>query len=232
MSLFVNIKKTLGTFKLDATLEVDGVHGLFGASGAGKSTLLACVAGLCVPDDGEIVLKKTIFFSKSKGINLSPEARRTAYAMQAPTLFNNMTVSQNIKIACPYKKERTDKTKELLSLLQIEGQANHYPCQLSQGQMQRATLARAVAANPGVLLLDEPFSALDLDLKSQLEAMVVSLQQKLQIPIIYVSHDLCELGAICNSISIIENGKIIDDTQKLKEHANAIKTRHNALNRF
>jgi molybdate transport system ATP-binding protein len=167
MSLEVKIKKRYKDFSLDVSLETKGEYlGILGASGSGKSLTLKCIAGVETPDEGKIVLKGRVLFDSENNINIKPQSRNIGYMFQNYALFPNMTAEENIGVGLKLtKKEKKKRVKELLSLFRLEDMGHKYPAQLSGGQQQRVALARIIAYEPDVLLLDEPFSALDSKLK-------------------------------------------------------------------
>ena len=165
MALTARIQKRYGDFLLDVdfTAEDGAALALLGASGCGKSATLKCIAGIDRPDRGRIALDGRVLFDSAAGVNLPPQQRRVGFLFQSYALFPHMTVERNVAVCLGRmdKRRRRERTAELLALLHLEDQAGLYPRQLSGGQQQRAALARILAAEPGVLLLDEPFSALD-----------------------------------------------------------------------
>ncbi|MCL2033383.1 MAG: ATP-binding cassette domain-containing protein [Oscillospiraceae bacterium] len=182
MSLFVDIEKRLGKFKLELKFETNsGVLGLLGASGSGKSMTLKCIAGIERPDRGKVVLDGVTLFDSESGVNLPPQKRRVGYLFQNYALFPNMTVSQNILCGLYRDKSKPNKEKalnEILDLFQLGGLESHKPSQLSGGQQQRVALARILVGSPNLLMLDEPFSALDGHLRGHLQIQMRHLLQK------------------------------------------------------
>ena len=212
MSLTVRIKKDLGAFKLDVDFTAEnGVTSLLGASGCGKSMTLKCIAGIEKPDEGHIELDGTVLFDSDQHINLPPQKRRVGYLFQNYALFPNMTVRQNILCGLNREKDRTVKEKrvgEMLRLLQLEGLENHKPAQLSGGQQQRVALARILVNDPEVLLLDEPFSALDAHLRFSLEQQVREVIESFGRTVLLVSHDRDEAFRIASHIAVMRDGRI------------------------
>ena len=165
--LQVKIKKKLGNFLLDVDFSMDGgVFAILGASGCGKSMTLKCIAGIERPDEGRIVLNDRVLFDSEKRINLPPQKRKVGYMFQDYALFPNMNVVQNIQAGMGRKPD-PKKVREYITGFQLGGLENHMPDQLSGGQKQRVAMARMLASEPEVLLLDEPFAALDSYLKSR-----------------------------------------------------------------
>lgn len=216
MSLFVDIRKKLGDFYLDVRFETEsGTLGLLGASGCGKSMTLKCIAGIERPDEGKIVLDGVALFDSDQRINLPPQKRGLGYLFQNYGLFPNMNVRQNILCGLHAEKDRAQKERalgEVLELAQLGGLEKHRPHELSGGQQQRVALARILVTNPGLLMLDEPFSALDSYLRGQLQAEMTGLLQQFGKSALLVTHDRNEAYRLCAEIALIDGGKIL--TQK------------------
>jgi len=214
MSLEVNIRKTFGSYALDVQFEAgDEVFGLLGASGCGKTLTMRCIAGIETPDEGRIVVNGKVFFDSEAGINLKPQERKTALLFQNYMLFPNLTVEDNVAAGIPKgtsKEEREAIVKGELRRFDVEAFAKRYPAQLSGGQQQRVALARMLAARPGILMLDEPFSALDAHLKGVLEQNLASLFDAFDGTILYVSHDIDEAVRFCDTIAVIEHGNVME----------------------
>ncbi len=219
MSLSVDITKKFKDFSLNVTLETAGNRlGLLGASGCGKSMTLKCIAGIEKPDKGKIVLNDKILFDSDKKINLIPQKRKVGYLFQNYALFPNMTVAQNIGIGMKDKwKIKQPKILEMLELFHLSGLENRYPAQLSGGQQQRVALARIFAYEPDVLMLDEPFSALDAFLKESLLEELLEILKMYKGDIIIVSHNRDEIYSLCERLAIIDSGELIltGDTEKI-----------------
>ena len=214
MSLHVDIHKSLGDFSLDVNVDAQTeTLGFLGASGCGKSLTLRCVAGIETPDEGRIVVNDTVFFDSAAKINLSPQQRKTALLFQNYMLFPNMTIEANVAAGIPKsvnKGERDAIVAAELKRFSLEGFNKRYPAQLSGGQQQRVALARMLAARPGILMLDEPFSALDSHLKSVLEQNLVDLFDAFDGTILYVSHDIDEALRFCDRIAVVDDGRILE----------------------
>lgn len=208
MALSVNIKKRLGDFQLDVNFEAENeVLGLLGASGCGKSVTLRCIAGIIKPDEGHIELDGKVFFDSKKKIHLPPQERRVGYLFQQYSLFPNMTVAQNICSAVRDKSRKAEIAAQLIQSYQLQSVASSRPAQISGGQQQRAALARILASDPEILLLDEPFSALDSYLKSQLEQELADTLDGFDGNVIWVSHDRDEVFRNCSRVCVLDNGK-------------------------
>ena len=208
MALSVNIRKRLGDFQLDVNFAAENeVLGLLGASGCGKSVTLRCIAGILKPDEGHIELDGRVFFDSEKRIHLPPQERRVGYLFQQYALFPNMTVAQNISSAVRDKSRKTEISAQLMQTFQLQNVASSRPAQLSGGQQQRAALARILASDPQILLLDEPFSALDSYLKSQLEQELADTLDGFSGSAIWVSHDRDEIFRNCAHVCVLDEGK-------------------------
>ena len=218
MSLEVDIEKKFKGFHLQAQFTAgDETMGLLGASGCGKSLTMRSIAGIERPDSGKIVVNGTVFFDRAPGkkarVDLTPQQRKTALLFQNYMLFPNLTVAQNVaagisKDVSPADRDAMVQTE--LKRFGLSGFEKRYPVQLSGGQQQRVALARMLAARPGVLMLDEPFSALDAHLKSVLEQNLVSLFDAFRGTILYVSHDIDEALRFCDRIAVVESGYIME----------------------
>ena len=210
MSLTVKIKKRLGRFALDVDFEAGReVLALLGSSGCGKSMTLKCIAGIERPDEGFISLDGRVLFDSEKHVNLSPQKRRVGYLFQQYALFPNMTVYDNI--AAGVRKEsragRDEAVRGMIKNMRLEGLEKNRPAQLSGGQQQRAALARILVNEPELLLLDEPFSALDSYLRWQMELEVADTLRAFSGTSVFVSHDRNEVYRLCDSVCILTNGK-------------------------
>lgn len=218
MSLEVDIEKKFKGFHLQSQFTAgDETMGLLGASGCGKSLTMRSIAGIERPDSGKIVVNGTVFFDRAPGkkarVDLTPQQRKTALLFQNYMLFPNLTVAQNVaagisKDVSPADRDAMVQTE--LKRFGLSGFEKRYPVQLSGGQQQRVALARMLAARPGILMLDEPFSALDAHLKSVLEQNLVSLFDAFRGTILYVSHDIDEALRFCDRIAVVESGHIME----------------------
>lgn len=213
MKLLVDIQKQLRDHILTASFEIETTTlGVLGASGCGKSMLLKCIAGIETPDSGLIKLGDRVLFDKEQGIDLSPQERKVGLLFQQYALFPHLTVYKNLSSVTKDKHLIT----ELLAMFHLENLKNSYPSQLSGGQKQRAALARMLASEPELLLLDEPFSALDTSLKEELQ---LELQRRLadfKGNVLIVSHSLDELYRLCPDLAIMaESGMIVGKTNEL-----------------
>ena len=208
MSLKVDIYKKLGSFELSVSFETENeVMALFGASGCGKSTILKCVAGILKPDRGHIILDGKTLFDSEKRINLTPQQRNVGYLFQQYALFPNMTVEQNIACGIHGKKD-AERIANVVKAMHLEGMEKKYPSQLSGGQQQRTALARILIGEPDILMLDEPFSALDTHLRYQMEQEVKQVIKKFGKSTLLVSHDSDEVYRLSDRVAVMRDGLI------------------------
>ena len=209
MALVVDIKKRLGAFLLQVDFSAENeVLALLGASGCGKSMTLKCIAGIEKPDKGRIILDGKTLFDSEKGINLPPQKRKVGYLFQQYALFPNMTVQQNIATGLRTKENRTAKIAEMIQAMSLEGMEHKRPHQLSGGQQQRVALARILVNEPELLLLDEPFSALDSHLRFRLEQELREVMRTFKKTVLLVSHNRDEVYRLSDSIAIMNDGTI------------------------
>lgn len=210
--LKVDIHKKLKEFDLDVDFELKkGCLGILGPSGCGKSMTLKSIAGIVDPDRGIISLDmggKTTYFDSDNKINLKPQKRNVGYLFQNYALFPNMTVEENVAIGLGKNHDGTV-VSEMIKRFHLEGLEKRYPRQLSGGQQQRVALARILAYGPDVLLLDEPFSAMDALLKEQLRIELVNLLKYFDGLSVLVTHDRDEAFQFCDELIILDQGKII-----------------------
>jgi sulfate/thiosulfate transport system ATP-binding protein len=205
-----NITKRFGDFVAvdDVTLDVEGgsLTALLGPSGSGKSTLLRIIAGLEWPDTGEILL------SGRDATALTPQKRNVGFVFQHYAAFKHMTVRDNVAFGLTVRKrpraEIDERVAELLRLVQLEGFARRYPSQLSGGQRQRMALARALAPEPQVLLLDEPFGALDARVRAELREWLRRLHDEVHVTTVFVTHDQEEAMEVADQIAVLNHGRL------------------------
>ena len=212
MSLSVDVHKRLGAFSLDVSFEVDRADetlALLGPSGCGKSMTLKCIAGIVTPDEGRIVLNDRVLFDSAARVNLRPQERRVGYLFQNYALFPNMTVEQNIAagVLGVDKAERARRVAEQVEAFRVGGLEKKRPGQLSGGQQQRVALARIMASRPELLLLDEPFSALDGYLRWQLELELTDTLRQFPGGSVYVSHNRDEVYRMCDTVCVVSHGR-------------------------
>ncbi|HSF62677.1 MAG TPA: TOBE-like domain-containing protein [Gaiellaceae bacterium] len=212
MSILVrNVSRRFGDFVAldDVSLEVESgsLTALLGPSGSGKSTLLRIIAGLEHPDSGRILL------SGKDATALTPQKRNIGFVFQHYAAFKHMTVRDNIAFGLKVRKrpktEIRDRVDELLSLVQLDGLGDRYPSQLSGGQRQRMGLARALAPEPEVLLLDEPFGALDARVRAELREWLTRLHDVVHVTTVFVTHDQEEAMEVADQITLLHEGRVV-----------------------
>lgn len=210
--LAVDIKKQLPGFNLEVSFNISNeILSLVGPSGSGKSMTLQCISGLLKPDTGHICLNNRVLFDSAAKINIPPQKRRIGYLFQNYTLFPHMTVYENVAFGISHleQKEIKQRVNDLLAKMRLSGFERRYPAQLSGGQQQRVALARALAPEPELLLLDEPFSALDTQVKRKLEDEIINIQRFYQGNVIFVTHNLEEAYRLSSQIAVYDNGSIL-----------------------
>ncbi len=220
--LEVSVKKALTGFNLDVQFSVDReILAILGPSGSGKTMTLQCIAGLFHPDEGHIKLDNKVLLDTAGKISLKPKVRGVGFVFQNYALFPHLTVEDNIAYGIIGREKADIKTRvaDLMEKMHIGGLGRRYPRQLSAGQQQRVALARAIAPEPAVLLLDEPFSALDAQVKERLELELLNLQDFYKGHILFVTHNLAEGYKMASKIAVYESGRIVqcDDKQKVIE---------------
>jgi len=210
MSIYVDIKKSLGSFSLEVQVEAENeILGLLGASGCGKSMTLKCIAGIVKPDCGKIIVNNRVLFDSEKKINLTPQERKTGYLFQNYALFPHMTVAENIAVGIRRPKDEHAKiVEEKIATFCLDGLEKRYPGQISGGQQQRVALARIFASEPDIIMLDEPFSALDNHLKWQMELETMKVLENYKGTILFVSHSRDEVYRLCDRTAVISDGKL------------------------
>lgn len=212
----VDLKKNLHTAEGSTDLHVnfkvksDEFITLFGYSGTGKTSILRMIAGLTTPDEGYIEVNNKVWFDSHQNINWPVQKRQTGFVFQDYTLFPNMTVEENLKFAL---SDHCDvcMINELLALTHLTKLKHHKPAFLSGGQKQRVALIRAFLRKPRIFLLDEPLSALDLNLRFKLQDELIEMHKRFNIPTIFVSHDLGEVFRLSKRLLWIEGGRIKQD---------------------
>jgi molybdate transport system ATP-binding protein len=215
MQLSMSVQKRFGEFSLAADISVSGDQvGIFGTSGSGKSTLVSMLAGLVKPDSGEIVLDGICLFSSAKRVNIRPEQRRIAMVFQQHCLFPHLNVRNNLLYGytrCP-AEFRTVDFERLLEVLKLGGLLDRGVTNLSGGEKQRVALGRAIMANPRLLLMDEPLSALDDSLRFQIIPYLKSVSEQFSIPYLFISHSLVEMRLMTETVLAFEKGIMVGQT--------------------
>ncbi|WP_170291836.1 sulfate/molybdate ABC transporter ATP-binding protein [Heliobacterium mobile] len=214
MELQVHIEKRFPGFHLQVNFTAGrDPLGLLGGSGAGKSMILRCIAGLVTPDRGRISLNGRILFDSDQGINLPSRERKIGYLFQDYAVFPHMTVAENIlfglRLLGLSQEEQIQRVARRIDQFQLHDLENRFPHQLSGGQLQRVAFARALSTEPEVLLLDEPFSALDHHLRTQMETMLIDTLRQYSGVTLFVTHNLEEAYRVCDHLLVLSRGKQI-----------------------
>ncbi|MFQ1699092.1 molybdenum ABC transporter ATP-binding protein [Loktanella agnita] len=200
--LEITVQKRLGDFTLDVEFAAPaGVTAVFGRSGSGKTSLINAVAGLLRPDAGRIALGDTVLFDRAARVNLPVPRRRVGYVFQDARLFPHMSVQRNLRYGGSHDADRVIDMLGLAPLLQRK------PGGLSGGERQRVALGRALMCDPQLLLMDEPLAALDAPRKAEILPYIVRLRDELQVPILYVSHDVSEVARLATTVVILDQGR-------------------------
>ncbi len=226
--LLVEIEKQLANFSLETAFTAQGeTLGLLGGSGSGKSMTLRCIAGVETPTKGRIVLNGQTLFDSDQQINIPSHQRKVSLVFQNYALFPHMTVAQNVGFGLQNlpKAMRSQRINQQLALVQLQGLGQRYPHQLSGGQQQRVALARALATEPEALLLDEPFSALDTYLRSQVEQQLVETLSTYSGVTLFVTHNLEEAYRVCKKLMVMSGGRAIalDDKHRIFENPRTVR---------
>jgi len=211
-SLVAAIRLRRGELAIDVELECPpGITCVMGPSGAGKSSILAAIAGLAVPDAGRVALGDEVWLDRARGVDVPVHDRRLAYVLQGLALFPHLTALGNVAYGMPEiaKPARRARAQALLDRVGVGHLAGRRPRTFSGGEAQRVALARALARAPRLMLLDEPFSALDRELRAQLAALVRELVAELGVPLIHVTHSVSEARLLADQVVQIERGKVV-----------------------
>jgi len=224
--LEVNIKKRLDDFTLHVTFQVNReVLVLFGPSGAGKSMTFSCITGLARPDRGIIRLNGRVLFEDDghRRREVPLHKRRIGYVFQSYALFPHMTVAKNLGYGIRNQHDTQARVQAMLSRLHLDGMADRYPHQLSGGQQQRVALGRALMIEPDLLLLDEPFAALDGAVRESLQTDVAELQRELDLSVVYITHNLMDAFALGDRLAVIQAGQLqqVGPIQEVFQHPNS-----------
>jgi molybdate transport system ATP-binding protein len=221
MGLQVRLQKKVNGFALDVEWQIGKeLAVLFGFSGAGKSMTLQLIAGLMKADKGQVSLDDIVYFDSSAGTNRPPQERPFGYVFQDLAIFPHMTVLQNILYGAANlpKNEKLDSAREMIGAFKLTGYEDRYPYEISGGQKQRVAFARALIRRPKMLLLDEPFSALDRPLRLEMRRFLQEVRANFNIPALLVTHDFDEAVAISDKIIVYEHGRItqVDSPERIK----------------
>ncbi len=209
MALEAEIHKKLGRFTLDMAFEAgDETLGLLGASGCGKSMTLKCIAGVEKPDSGRIVLDGRVLYDSARRIDLKPQARHVGLMFQHYALFPHMTVMQNVMCGARRGNGHEAAAREAMEAFGIAELSNRLPRQLSGGQQQRTALARMLVSGPDILLLDEPFSALDSHLRFRMEEEMRRVIRRFGKTVLLVSHSRDEVYRLADKVAVVKDGRV------------------------
>ena len=211
--LSLNAHRRFEGFQLNVQVHIPlSFTALLGVSGAGKSLTLRSLAGLLHPDEGRIALDGRVLFDSQQHIFLPPQVRRIGYVPQHSALFPHQTVAEQIRFALPTRRNRKSqaaRVAELITVLELEGLERRYPDALSGGQQRRVALARALAADPQILVLDEPFSALDVPVRERLYELLLHLHRQFALPVILVTHDRAEVEQLADTVVVLHQGSVV-----------------------
>ena len=193
--------------KVPCSLKMRVLITLFGKSGAGKTTILRILAGLTTPDFGIIKVQDSIWFSSKDKINIPPQKREIGFVFQDYALFPNMSIEENLLFALPKRGDKKH-IEELLEIVELQNFRKVKPSMLSGGQQQRVALIRALVRNPKILLLDEPFSALDASMSQRLQEELLKIHQKFELTTFFVSHNLADVFYLSQYVLHLNNGMV------------------------
>lgn len=211
MGLSVTLKKKVTGFSLNAAWEIGNeLAVLFGYSGAGKSMTLQMIAGLTKPDKGTVRSNGTVLFDSESKTDVKPQKRGFGYVFQDLALFPHMTVRKNIAYGLKGlgKSETEKRVAEIMALFSLVELRDRLPSELSGGQKQRVACARALVGRPSALLLDEPFSALDGPVRTEMREIVKNIRREFDIPVILVTHDIFEAMSMADKMIVYSNGRV------------------------
>ncbi len=230
--LHIDIQKNIDTengpkvLDLKACFNLGGIHGIFGNSGQGKTTLFDIISGILEPDSGEIIYNEIPWYNRQTKLKI--QKRGIGYIFQGNSLFPNFTVSQNILFALPAKERAGVQLAELLEQVGLNALGDKYPSQLSGGQRQRAVIARLLVQKPKLILMDEPFTGLDFEIKHALFRQLRALRDKYDLTVLLVTHDVEDILYLCDSVHIIKDYRM-SAPMELPDFKKYIKERITAL---
>lgn len=213
MIIAVDVQRTLGSFHLNVAFSAPaGITALFGPSGSGKTLTLRCVAGLLRPDRGRVALGQRVLYDDASNVDLATRDRRIGYVFQHYALFPHLSAAANIAYglheASPM--DRSARVKELLEMVGLAGFAERHPQELSGGQQQRVALARALAPRPDLVLLDEPFAAIDSFVRDHLREQLRAIHARTQVPMVLVTHDVADVRRLADTVVLYGHGAVLE----------------------
>jgi molybdate transport system ATP-binding protein len=209
----VDIQRTLGSFQLNVAFSAPaGITALFGPSGAGKTLTLRSVAGLLRPDRGSVVLGERVLFDSAANVDVATRARRIGYVFQQYALFPHLSAAANIGYGLHEASpaDRSARVKELLEMVGLSSFAERHPHELSGGQQQRVALARALAPRPDLILLDEPFAAIDSFVRDRLREQLRAIHARTRVPMILVTHDIADVRRLADTVVLYGHGTVLE----------------------
>ena len=213
MIVTVDVQRTLGPFHLNVTFAAPaGITALFGPSGSGKTLTLRCITGLLTPDGGRVALGQRVLYDHSAGVDLATRDRHIGYVFQHYALFPHLSAAANIGYGLHELSpaDRSARVKELLEMVGLTGFADRHPQQLSGGQQQRVALARALAPGPDLILLDEPFAAIDSFVRDHLREQLRAIHARTEVPMILVTHDVDDVRRLADTVVLYGHGTVLE----------------------
>jgi molybdate transport system ATP-binding protein len=212
MMIEVDVEKGRGAFELAVRFALDApIVGLFGHSGAGKTSVVDAIAGILTPDRGRIVVDGVPLYDSARGVDVTIDRRRVGYVFQDPLLFPHLDVEANLLYGLRRRAlvERIVEPSRVIELLGLRPMLRRRPMTLSGGERQRVAIGRALLAQPRILLMDEPLSALDLARKNEVLDYIERLHRELRIPIVYVSHSIAEIARLADAAALLDRGRCV-----------------------
>lgn len=213
MIIAVDVERTLGSFHLNVAFSAPaGITALFGPSGSGKTLTLRCVAGLLRPDRGRVALGERVLYDSGSSVDLATRERRIGYVFQHYALFPHLSAAANVAYGLHdvSPTDRSERVKDLLEMVGLAGYAERRPYQLSGGQQQRVALARALAPRPDLVLLDEPFAAIDSFVRDHLRERLRAIHTRTQVPMILVTHDIADVRRLADTVVLYGHGVVLE----------------------
>ena len=213
MIITVDAQRTLGPFQLNVTFAAPaGITALFGPSGSGKTLTLRCITGLLTPDGGRVTLGNRVLYDRSAGVDVPTRDRCIGYVFQHYALFPHLSAAANIGYGLHELSpgDRSARVRELLDMVGLTDFADRHPQQLSGGQQQRVALARALAPRPDLILLDEPFAAIDSFVRDHLREQLRAIHARTEVPMILVTHDVDDVRRLADTVVLYGHGMVLE----------------------